>query len=576
LESRYDMQEMMDFVFNSNSTANTEIGNATGTLYFENGTYTVKTRDGAVYAVDGALPANCKEGDKLAFIISGGAARVTDNFGSSAEAEPNLKALLRDYGLDTPFSADALMQAKETTFTEITAHMANRTDLRGKTIITLSETENSRNECGFSVELDGENHYILGIHTTDVAEFVDKNSALENEIFTRCKTASLPAKDIPMLPDSITKGPCFLEVGEDRLAISYFLTVDEEGKVLSFSFCESVIKTAANCLFSEIEALFLDYDTSAIMPLRKAYASVMPTIANMFNLGAALQNARVLRGGADIDKAERHFVYSRHGGRPLGVVFRKDSDPKRLVREFLSVAGQQLARYLHENNIPALYRIQSEPSAEAYDSFRRHAQLIGVDTEPYTNDRLFAGVAECIRGLREEELLLCELRKALPETDFADAPLKHFIHNTDMYTRFAYPLNRCADFATQRIVKAVIKGNPDMLMLKEKVALAISCARNESKINKCEGFAEDLIALDCLKRDRNKTYGGLVLSVDAENAKILLDNGCIAVLSLANAAKISVEEEKFVFDENSYSYGSDITVRFLDADYETATLYVGI
>ncbi len=571
------MQEMMGFMLNNSAVeadACSEIKKATGVLCFESGTYTVRTRNGDVYGINGAVPANCREGDRLAFTISHGVASITDNFGSSAEAEPNLKALLRDYVLDAPFSADAIMQAKETTFTEITAHMANRTDLRGKTIITLSESENSRNECGFSVELDADNHYILGIHTTDVAEFVEIGSALEKAIFTRCKTANLPGKEVPMLPDNITKGPCFLEVGEDRLAISYFLTVDEEGKVLSFSFCESVIKTAANCLFSEIEALFLDYDTSAIMPLRKAYASVLPTIGNMFNLGAALQNARVLRGGADIDKAERRFVYSRHGGKPIGVVFRKDSDPKRLVREFLSVAGQELARYFHTNDVPAVYRVQAEPTAEAYDRFRRHAQLLGVDTELYTNDRLLAGVAESIRGLHEEELLLCELRMILPETDFADKPVKHFIHNTDMYTRFAYPLNRCADFAAQRIVKALLAKNADTLLMKENTALAISCAHNERKINKCEAIAEDIAALECLKRDRNKTYGGLVLSVDAENAKILLDNGCIAVLSLEKAEKISVEDEKFVFNGKTYGYSSDITVRFLSADYETAALYV--
>lgn len=568
------MQEMMDLTMKATHNAASEFCDTTGTLCFDNGIYSVKTFGGQSYPIDGALPANCKEGDKLAVTVSGDFAKITDNFGSSSEAEPNIKAMLRNYGLDAAFSADAMMQAKETAFTEITARMANRTDLRGKTIITLSETENSRNECGFSVERDADNNYILGIHTTDVAEFVEKGSALENAIFTRCKTASLPGKEIPMLPDHITKGPCLLEVGEDRLAISYFLTIDEDGKVLSFDFCESVIKTAANCLFSEIEALFLDYDTSAIMPLRKAYASVLPTMAHMFNLGAALQNARVLRGGADIDKAERRFVYSRHGGRPLGVVFRKDSDPKRLVREFLSVAGKELAQYFYNNGIPAIYRVQAKPTAEEFARFRRHAAIIGVDTELYSDERLFAGVAESIRGMHEEELLLCELRSILPETDFADAPRKHFIHNTEMYTRFAYPLNRCADFGTQRIVKALIDGDFDTQLLKEKVALAIKSARTESKVNICEKYAEDLTALDCLKRDRNKTYNGLVLSVEADSAKILLDNGCIAVLKTGENGNTNVEDEKFTLGDNSYGFGSDISVRFLDVDFETATLYV--
>lgn len=571
------MQEMMDSVLNITSgMVDGLTQTATGTLCFDNGAYTVKIDGGNTVPTDGVLPANCKEGDKLAVLLKNGVARIIDNFGSSKEAEPNLKAMLRREGLDVPFSADALMQAKETTFTEISALMAKRIDLRGKTIITLSESENSRNECGFSVEMSGEGHYILGIHTTDVAQFVEKGSALERAIYTRCKTAMLPGKEIPMLPDSITKGPCFLEVGEDRLAISYFLTVDEEGNVLSFDFCESVIKTAANCLFNEIEALFLDYDTSAIMPLRKAYASVLPTIAYMFNLGAALQNARVLRGGADIDKAERHFIYSRHGGRPLGVVFRKDSDPKRLVREFLSLAGSQLAEYFHKNGIPAIYRVQAEPLKADFDRFRRHAKLIGVDVDSFNDEQLFAGVTECIRGIREEELLLSELRSLLPETAFAEEPRRHFIHNTPMYTRFAYPLNRCADFSTQRIVKAIIAGNTDTLTLKEKVAMGVLSAHGESKINRAEKFAENLVAIDCLKRDRNKSYSGLIYRINEDGAEILLDNGCIAVLKADEKGSINLDEEKITVGGKTYTFGDDINVRFLCADFETATLYVEV
>lgn len=566
------MQETMGLIENGKASGSA-VRSATGKLCLKNGKYYVDTFGGESVLISESVPASCKEGDLVAAVIKENGATVTDCFGSSAELEPNLKALLRNEGLDVPFEADAVMQAKATAFTEITALMAKRTDLRGKTIVTLSETEGSRNECGFSVEIDKDGHYILGVHTTDVAQFVDKCSALERAVFTRCKTAMLPGREIPMLPESITKGPCFLEVGEDRLAISYFLTVDEEGTVKDFSFCESVIKTAANCLFGEIEALFLDYDTSAIMPLRKAYASVFTTISNMFNLGAILQSARVARGGADIDKAEKRFLYSRHGGKPVGVVFRKDSDPKRLVREFLSLAGQKLAEYLYENEVPSIYRIQEEPTKEAVDRFRSNCELVGVNTAAYNDKELFAGVSESIRGMREEELLLSELRALLPETTFAAEPHPHFIHNTQMYTRFAYPLNRCADFAIQRIVKWVLAGLENPPLLKASVAMAIKAAAGEGKVNKCEKIAEDLVSLDCLKRDKHKTYSGLVKSINADGATVLLDNGCIGVIEAASAS-IDAKEEKMTVGGKTYRFGSEISVRFLRADFETATLYV--
>lgn len=548
---------------------------AVGTVCKEGGINYLKIDGKNTVTIEGALPVNCKEGDRVAAALAAGKAVVKEVFGPSTECEPNLKALLRREGVDTEFEADAIMQGKETAFTEIRALMAKRTDLRGKTIITLSESESTRNECGFSVERLGDGDYLLGIHTADVVEFATDSSALEKAVHTRCKTAILPGKDIPMLPETITKGPCFLEVGEDRLAVSYFLTIDGEGKVKDFSFCESVIKTAANCLFSEIDALFLDYDISAVIPLRKAYASVLSVISNMFDLGAVLQNARVMRGGADIDKAERHFVYSRHGGKPVGVVFRKESDPKRLIREFLSIAGQTLASYLYNNKLPAIYRVQSAPSAAVLKQFRQLCEAVGVSTDSYEDNRLILNVTEAIRGIREEELILTHLRSILPEVGFSDTPCKHFIHGSDMYTRFAYPLNRCADFCIQQVIKAVLAGKTEGEELADlvcKVQEGVIAAGGEARVNKVESLAETLIALDCLKRDRNKTYTGLVWQIGKDKITLLLDNGCIATLTVDE--NITVKDDTATIKGSKYSFGSEMTVNYKEADFVNAVLYV--
>ncbi len=560
-----------------------ELATLTGTVCRKDGVLgAVLDGEGCFAVVDGILPVGCKEGDKVALIPREGGVRIAESFGSSGEVEPNVRALLRREGLDKPFDAEALMQGKQTAFTEIQGLMGTRTDLRVKTIITLSETENSRNECGFSVETDKDGNYVLGIHTTDVAAFVGKGSPLESAARERCKTADLPTRDIPMLPDSITKGPCFLEVGKDALAVSYFLTIDDEGRVKNFDVCESIVKTAANCLFSEFDALFLEYEPSAIMPLRKAYASILPTVANMFSLGAILQAARMQRGGGDIDKAQRHFVYSRHGGRPVGVLFRKDSDPKRLIREFFSVAGAQLAEYLQRKGVAAIYRVQPEPSDSALARFRADCGAAGIDTSDFGNDELLTAVAESIRGTRHEELVLTSLRSVLPATSFSTTPSKHFLYKTDMYIRFAFPLNRYADYCIQYIVKAILKAEAEgealtaeeLIELKEFAEAGAAAAMGENRINNAEKFVEELTALDCLRRDRNKSYSGAVLSIEAGKARVLLDNGCVGIITEGNGVVIDAENGVMKADGAEYRYGSEINLRFASADLVNATLYL--
>lgn len=571
------MQELMEkALFPNNFVADIADVPVVGTLYREKGETLLKVDGGDTLKVKDALPVNCKEGDRVAARAINGFAVVDETFGASSEAEPNIKAMLRREGLDKAFEIDAVMQGKQTAFTEIGALMAKRVDLRGKTIITISESENSRNECGFSVEINADGDYILGIHTADVVEFVPAGSALERAVYSRCKTAVLPDREIPMLPDTITKGPCFLEVGEDRLAVSYFLTIDEEGAVKDFSFCESVIKTAANCLFSEIDALFLDYDISALLHLRKVYASIQSTIGNMFTLGAILQSARAIKGGADIDKAERHFLYSIHGDRPVGMVFRKDSDPKRLIREFLSIAGQELAAYFHKNGLPAVYRVQAKPDDKAIAAFRALSEAVGVDTSEYSDDKLMGTVIDIIRGIRQEELLLKELRTLLPESGFAAEGSGHFLYNTEMYTRFAYPLNRSADFCNQQTVKAVLSGKigeEELKKLREKVALCVA-SDGESRVNRAESIAEDIVALDCLRRDKNKSYTGLVRSIKDGSVTVLLDNGCSGRISSED-----IDDTKggvAVIKGKEYRFGSEISVNYAGVDFEAAVLYLTV
>jgi len=556
------------------------VGCVAGTLVMDNGDFYIKGTNGAMLKVQGYLPGGCRVGDKVCAHPTEGGFEVKESFGAATEADANMKALLCGEGLSKPFTADALFQAKETAFTEITALMALRTDLRGKTIITLSQNENSRTECGFSVERDKAGNYVLGLHTVDVAEFIASGSALEQAVFTRGKTAILPDKEIPMLPDALSKGPCFLEVGEDRLAVSYFLTINEEGTVLSFDFCESIIKTAANCLFDEIEALLLDFDASAIIPLRKAYASIMPTVSEMFNLGGVLQNARVLSGGADIDRAERRFVYGRHGVKPIGVISQKESDPERLIREFLAIAGRELALYLNSNNIPAIYRVQAAPTADALELFRNQAEKLGVDTFDIDNDTLLAYAAEYSHGMRSEELLLNSLHATMPPAGFSTTPMRHPIHGTDMYVRFAYPINRCADFCIQRVVKALISAREGRTALRREelaktvrqgVASATVC---EKRASRAETRAEDIVAYDCLRKAGVKEYTGLVSDISATEITVLLDNGCVGCISLENIGNIQYKNGVLTIGDAVYSFGSEVRARFAAVDFDANKLYL--
>lgn len=538
-----------------------------GTLCAEGGKFYINTLAGASVPALDYFPIGCRVGDRVSATLGeNGVYSVESSFGSAAEVMPNINAILSAEGLDKGFEADAVIQAKETAFTEITALMARRVDFRGKTILTLSKSEKSRAECGFSLERDKVGNFVLGLHTVDAVEFIGENSALEKAVFSRGKTVVLPSKEIPMLPDAISKGPCFLEVGEDRLAVSYMLTINADGEVIDFDFCESIIKTAANCLFDEIEALLFNFEPSSIFPLRQAYSSVQPILMEMFELGGVLQNARIAAGGTSIDRAKRAFMHSFNGSKVMGVSSDKKSDIECLVREFLAVSGVELAKYLHRNGIPAIYRVQNAPDKAAIDAFREKATALGYLNANVPDDKALSVAAERSHLTMREELLLEVLHDALPSAYFAAEPMRHPVHATDMYVRFAYPINRSADFCMQKIVKEVIFARENgkeipKAKLTDIVACGIESATYcENRAGRVEDAVENLVALECLNRSNDKYYGGCVKSVTDDEVCVLLDNNCLAY------AKAE--------DGKSYAFGESVKATFASVDFEANKLYV--
>lgn len=540
----------------------------TGRLCGDTGTLTVAIDGGATLPAVGELPEGCRVGDKVLAMLNKNSDGViiTESLGNASDFEPNYNAIIAREQSDLPFLPDAVMQARQSAFTEINTLMANRTDLRGKTILTLSATESSRTECGFSVERDKNGNFLLGLHTADVAVFVPEGGALDAAAADRGKTVVLPNTELHMLPEALSKGPCFLAVGEDRLALSYFLTISPDGKVLDFDFCESIIKTAANCLFDEIDALILNFDNSAIMPLRTAYASVMPTISSMFALGGILQNSRVQNGGCELDKNEQMFVYSKHGGKPIGVVNQQLSDPKKLIREFLAIAGRELALYLNSNSIPAIYRVQESPDAETLKYFRHATTIVGIDSTGVSDDKLLSFVGEASHGMRAEQLIIKMIRSVLPKASFSTKPVRSPLHGTEMFLRFAYPLNRYADLCIQRTVKAIIAARNGTELDKDALYKLMrrgicSAIRAEYRTSRVENTCEKLMALDVLRRAGTKTYNGLVAAVDEENIHVLLDNGCMGIAP---------------DHHESHVIGDVVSVTPIDFDFENSTMLLSL
>ena len=106
-----------------------------------------------------------------------------------------------------------------------------------------------------TVEKPTSSTFRIGIHIADVSFFVKSSSPLDEEAFLRC-TSYYPGKEqesIPMLPRELSEGYCSLLPEKDRLAVSVFVTLDEEGSIIKRPNVKRTIVTSC-CRLSYLEA----------------------------------------------------------------------------------------------------------------------------------------------------------------------------------------------------------------------------------------------------------------------------------------------------------------------------------
>ena len=106
-----------------------------------------------------------------------------------------------------------------------------------------------------TVEKPTSSTFRIGIHIADVSFFVKPSSPLDGEAFLRC-TSYYPGKEqesIPMLPRELSEGYCSLLPEKDRLAVSVFVTVDEEGRITTGPSVKRTIVTSC-CRLNYLQA----------------------------------------------------------------------------------------------------------------------------------------------------------------------------------------------------------------------------------------------------------------------------------------------------------------------------------
>ena len=253
----------------------------------------------------------------------------------------------------------------------------------------------------------------MGIHIANVAQYIPKYSALDEEAIRRGETVYLPEHHIHMFPNDLINKKLSLVGGTERKALSLLVNFDNEFKIKGYRFSNSKIYIRDNISYEKAS----EYFTSD------------PIGSKIREISESLR-AKRLEAGALIIQLPQLKIIINEGSK---IEIRKNymnSVAHRVISEYMILMNRMAGKFLKDNEVPGIFRSQPEPISE---DARSHDE----------NDPLFA--LHIVKYLRA------------PRVGLDPAP--HHSLGIDVYAQATSPIRRYADLIIQRQIVSTLEND---------------------------------------------------------------------------------------------------------------------
>lgn len=392
--------------------------------------------------------------------------KVVRVLGPADDLAVQTQIVIYKHGLTEAFGPEAEKQAGE--LPEEVRYKAERQrkDIRELLTVTI-DGETARDfDDAVSIEKDRRG-YNLYVSIADISHYVPQGTPLDSEAFKRSNSVYFPNYVIPMLPTKLSNHLGSLEPNVDRLAVTVLMRFDRKGNLQDKSFFKSVIRSDARLTYTEVRDMLVTKDRK----LRQKYKPFLISLKWMSELCLLLRDKRRERGSIDFDLPEPELILNVQGSLD-DIVRRERNLAHQIIEEFMIAANEAVASYLHDENLPSLYRVHQEPGEERIHSFLDFAYSLGLPIE-FPQDVTafwFQNVLGKVEGTTWEYIVNNLLLRSMKQAAYSEINLGHFGLASKAYTHFTSPIRRYADLIVHRILVHKITGKREPLYTEAELA----------------------------------------------------------------------------------------------------------
>ena len=525
--------------------------------------------------------AGIKNGDKVIVVITDYGSgnknpegKIKENLGNIRTPGTDILAIVKSFGIPSEFPEKVMKQAQRVPDHVLDADRDGRLDLRHLQTVTIDGEDAKDLDDAISLTKEGD-IYHLGVHIADVSNYVQYNSALDREALKRGTSVYLADRVVPMLPERLSNGICSLNQGEDRLALSCLMDINEKGKVVSHQIAETVINVNERMCYTDVKNILEDTDEEA----KKRYDALIPMFFMMKELSGILRNSRHHRGSIDFDFPESKIILNA-AGKAIDVKPYEANVATKIIEDFMLMANETVAQDYCTEEIPFVYRTHDNPDPEKVESLLTLLHNQGVKIQKAKEEitpKEIQQIIESIEGLPNEAMISRLVLRSMKQAKYTTECSGHFGLAAKYYCHFTSPIRRYPDLQIHRIIKDNLRGRLMREGRTEHYAEILDEVARQSSVcerraDEAERESDKLKKAEYMSYHLGEEFEGIISGVTGWGLYVELPNTVEGLVHVN-----TLRDDYYVFDQESYELrgemtkkvyklGDKVRVRVADAD----------
>lgn len=462
---------------------------------------------------------------------------VTQILGHRNDPGVDIQSIVMAYGLPQEFPETVMQQVSWIPDHVTEEEKEGRLDLRNISCVTIDGAD--AKDLDDAVSLTKEDGiYYLGVHIADVSHYVTEGSPLDSEALKRGTSVYLVDRVIPMLPHALSNGICSLNEGEDRLALSCLMELDEKGSLLSYRIAETLIRVDKRMNYSDVNRI-LEQEEDGQIPA--GYEPFVPMLRMMDGLAGLLRERRYGRGAIDFDFPESKIILDE-SGRPMEIKPYERNSATWLIEDFMLITNETIAEDFYWQELPFVYRSHEKPDPEKIrrltlflNNFGYYLKGKNDEVRPKELQKLLDRIA----GTPEEALISRMMLRSLKQARYTTECQGHFGLAAKYYCHFTSPIRRYPDLQIHRIIKENLHGQLGEKRIGHYTHIlpqvAMQSSVTERRADEAERETDKVKKAQYMKRFLGEEFTGVISGVANWGMYVELPNtveGCVRISDL--------------------------------------------